>query len=137
MPGGQQVDASSGSSWSVSQRWRKIVAYDEELATRIRAIVGRRSGVSEKKMFGSLAFLVGGNMFCGVVGGDLLVRVGPAAYEATLARPHARQMDFTGRPMKGIVYIAREGIASADDLRAWVGQGLKFGRSLPPKQRGL
>jgi len=62
------------------------MAYDEELAARIRAIVGRRSGVSEKKMFGGLAFLVRGNMFCGVVGSDLMMRVGPDAYEAALAR---------------------------------------------------
>jgi len=104
------------------------VAYDEELATRIRAIVGLRSGVSEKQMFGGLAFLVDGNMFCGVVGSDLMVRVGPDAYEATLARPHARQMDFTGRPMKGLVYVSPQGIASADDLWAWVDQGLRIGR---------
>jgi len=109
------------------------MAYDEELAARIRAIVGRRSGVSEKKMFGGLAFLVGGNMFCGVVGRDLMVRVGPDAYKKTLTRPSARPMDFTGRPMKGLVYVSPEGIASADDLRAWVDQGLRFGRSLPPK----
>ena len=109
------------------------MAYDEALATRIRAIVRRHVGVSERKMFGGLAFLVRGNMFCGVVGGDLIVRVGPDAYEAALSQPHARQMDFTGQPMKGLVYISREGIASADDLRAWVGQGLRFGRSLPAK----
>lgn len=109
------------------------MAYDEELAQRIRAIVGRRSGVSEKKMFGGLAFLVGGNMFCGVVGRDLMIRVGPDAYKKTLTRPHARPMDFTGRPMKSLVYVSPEGIASADDLRVWVDQGLKFGRSLPPK----
>jgi TfoX/Sxy family transcriptional regulator of competence genes len=109
------------------------VAYDEELATRIRAIVRGRAGVSEKKMFGGLAFLVGGDMFCGVVGSDLMVRVGPDAYEAALARPHARQMDFTGRPMKGLVYVSPAGIASADELRAWVDQGFRFGRSLPPK----
>jgi TfoX/Sxy family transcriptional regulator of competence genes len=115
-------------SGNVGQHGRQRVAYDEKLATRIRAIVGRRSGVSEKQMFGGLAFLVGGNMFCGVVGSELMVRVGPDAYEATLARPHARQMDFTGRTMKGLVYVSPEGIASADGLRAWVDQGFRFGR---------
>jgi TfoX/Sxy family transcriptional regulator of competence genes len=130
---GQQRDAFIGSRGNVGQHGRQRVAYDEELAKRIRAIVGRRAGVSEKKMFGGIAFLVGGNMFCGVVGSDLMVRVGPDAYEATLARPHARPMDFTGRPMKGLVYVSPEGIVSADDLRAWVDQGLRFGRSFPPK----
>ena len=109
------------------------MAYDEGLAARVRAIVRRRTGVSEKKMFGGLAFLVDGNMFCGVVDRDLMVRVGADAYEAALARPHARQMDFTGRPMKGLVYVSSEGIASENELRAWVGQGLRFGRSLPAK----
>ena len=84
-------------------------------------------------MFGGLSFLVQGNMFCGVVGDELMVRVGPDSYEAVLSRPHAREMDFTGRALKGFVYVEKNGIESDKDLRAWVEQGLKYGRSLPAK----
>ena len=109
------------------------MAYDEKLAERVREVLRRRRGISEKKMFGGLAFLVKGHMACGVLGDDLMVRVGPDGYEAALRRDGARPMDFTGRPMKGMVYVGARGYRRAPSLRAWVEQGVSYARSLPPK----
>ena len=89
------------------------MAYDEKLADRIRQAVGPRGDVTEKKMFGGLAFLLDGKMFCGIVKDDLMVRVGPERYEAALAEAHVRPMDFTGRPMNGYVYVGRGGSTPA------------------------
>lgn len=80
--------------------------YDERLAGRVRAVMANADGVRERKMFGGLAFLLNGNMCCGVVRNDLMVRVGPDDYEQSLQRAHARAMDFTGKPMKGFVYVS-------------------------------
>lgn len=109
------------------------MAYDEKLADRVRGALKRRRGISEKKMFGGLAFLVNGHMACGVIGDELMVRVGPDAYDEALQKPGAREMDFTGRPMKGMVYVRPRGIRPASKLEAWVEQGLSYARSLPPK----
>ena len=109
------------------------MAYDEKLARRIRAEIGPMSGLMEKKMFGGVGFLVRGNMACGVHGDDLIARVGPARYEAALARPHARVFDMTGRPMSGWVMVAPAGVAADDDLRAWVQEGIEYALSLPAK----
>lgn len=110
------------------------MAYDEGLAARIRAALEERTPVVEKKMFGGVAFLVGGHMCCGVVANELCVRVGAARNEEALGRPHARPMDFTGRPMKGYVYVAAEGIRSGKALREWLRLGLDFVATLPPKR---
>ncbi|MBI5946867.1 MAG: TfoX/Sxy family protein [Chloroflexi bacterium] len=107
--------------------------YDTSLAERVRLAIAPLSPFSEMKMFGGIAFLVGGNMACGIVGDDLMVRVGPAAYDECLARPHARPMEFTGRPMKGMVYVGPAGI-SGDQLVAWIQLGLSYAGSLPPKR---
>lgn len=109
------------------------MAYDEEIANRIREALAQQDGVDEKKMFGGLAFMVHGHMCCGALGDEIMVRVGPDQYEAALAQPHARAMDFTGKPMRGMVYVGPEGIASDEDLAAWVGRGLAFVTGLPPK----
>jgi len=109
------------------------MAYDEGLAQRIREALDDVHGASEKKMFGGLCFLIRGNMCCGVVGEELMVRVGPDAYEEALALPHAREMDFTGRAMKGMVYVSTEGLAEDEDLAAWVGRGVAFAGTLPSK----
>ena len=109
------------------------MAYDEGLAQRIREALDERSDVAEKKMFGGLAFLLGGNMCVGVVGDDLLVRVGPHAYDEALCEPHARKMDFTGRPMKGLLFVAADGLESDADLHRWVARGVRFAGALPPK----
>ena len=109
------------------------MAYDEALAARIRTAFEGQPGVAEKKMFGGVAFMVDGNMACGVTSDELMVRVGPDNYEDALSRPHARPMDFTGRPMRGMVYVSRPGFQPDQDLAAWVESGASFARSLPPK----
>jgi TfoX/Sxy family transcriptional regulator of competence genes len=84
-------------------------------------------------MFGGLCFMVGGNMSCGVIGNELVVRVGKDAHDAALARPRARVMDFTGRPMAGWIYVVAEGVESEPVLVEWVERGIEFAKSLPPK----
>jgi TfoX/Sxy family transcriptional regulator of competence genes len=102
------------------------MAYDEGLAERIRGLLDERSDVSEKTMFGGIAFMVRGHMAVGVVKDDLMVRVGPEAYDALLRERHARPMDFTGRPMKGFVYVASAGLETDDALRSWVEHGVRY-----------
>lgn len=109
------------------------MAYDEILAERIRTLLFRRKGITERRMFGGLAFMVGGNMACGIVKDELMVRVGPDGYDDALAQPHARPMDFTKRPMRGMVYVGTVGFRTDEDLKAWVERGLRFARSLPAK----
>jgi TfoX/Sxy family transcriptional regulator of competence genes len=109
------------------------MAYDENLAERIRAVLKDQPAVSERKMFGGLAFLVAGNMACGIVGEELMLRLGKDGADAALDEPHTRPMDFTGRPMKSMVYVAPAGFASEQQLRAWVDRGVVYARSLPPK----
>jgi len=109
------------------------VAFDEGLAQRIREMLVTERGITEKRMFGGIAFLRDGNMVVGVVGHDLMVRVGPDHYEARLAEPNARPMNFTGKPMKGFVYVAPDGLASDADLIRWIGHGLAYACSLPRK----
>ena len=109
------------------------MAFDEAHADRIRDLLGSRSEVSERRMFGGIAFMVAGNMAVGVVHDDLMVRIDPADAERALAEPHTRPMDFTGRPAKNMVYVDAEGTASDTDLAAWVDAGADFASSLPPK----
>ena len=109
------------------------MAYDEGLAQRIRKLLEDRDEVVERRMFGGLAFLWRGNLCVGVVKEALMVRVGPAAHDEALSRPHARPMDFTGRPMKGLVYVAAPGLESDRALRAWLERGVWFAASLPAK----
>lgn len=109
------------------------MAYDEILAERIRTILARRKGITERKMFGGLCFMASGNMACGIVKDELMVRVGPDRYEEALAEPHARPMDFTKRPLKGMVYVSTKGIRTDEGLKTWVDRGMKFARSLPAK----
>ena len=109
------------------------MAYNEDLADRVRIALGARAGVVEKKMFGGLTFMVDGHMCCGVVQDMLMVRVGPDAHEDALAEPHARPMDFTGRALKGMVYVGSEGLQPDAALGRWVERGLAFVRSQPPK----
>ena len=109
------------------------MAYDEGLAQRVREALSERDGLTEKKMFGGLCFLLNGNMCCGIVRDELMLRVGPEAYEATLARPHAREMDFTGRAMRGMVYVGVEGLAEDADLAGWLEPAAAFAGELPAK----
>jgi TfoX/Sxy family transcriptional regulator of competence genes len=106
------------------------VAFDEGLADRVRGALAGVEGVTEKKMFGGLTFMLGGKMCCGVVGERLMVRVGPDAYEDALAEPFAAPMDFTGRPLKGMVYVDGDGFREDDALSRWVGKGVEFVNSL-------
>jgi hypothetical protein len=109
------------------------MAYDEGVAQRLRDLFQERTDVVEKKMFGGIAFMVSGHMCCGVNEHALMARVGPMQYEDALARPHAREMDFTGKPLKGFVYVAPEGFGSDEDLEAWVATCERFMATLPPK----
>lgn len=110
------------------------MAYDEDLAMRVRAVLADAdTEPREQKMFGGLAFMVRGHMTVGILGDELMVRVGKDAHEDALALPHTHPMDFTGRPMTGLVQVAPAGTADDDDLRAWVQRGLDFTRSLPAK----
>ena len=109
------------------------MAYDETLAERIRPSLSDHSGLSERKMFGGLAFMLSGNMCCCVTEHGLMVRVGPDAYADALAQPHAGLMDLTGRPMKGWVLVQLEGLASDAALSQWVQRGAEFAATLPPK----
>jgi len=108
------------------------VAYDEGLAERVRELLAMRVDVSERAMFGGLAFMVGGHMACGITGDDLMVRVGKERYDDALRQPHAREMDFTGRPMTGYVYVDAAGTAD-DALRDWVERGVAFVATLPAR----
>jgi hypothetical protein len=105
------------------------MAYDEGLAVRLRELLGERRDVFEKGMFGGLAFLIDGKMSVGIMGDDLLVRVGKARHEEALARPHARIMDFTRRPMPGWIIVASEGITEDDALADWVAWGVETATS--------
>jgi len=109
------------------------MAYDEGLAERVRDLFDSAPDVVEKKMFGGVAFMVAGNMACGIIGDDLLVRVARDDYDSTLALPYARQMDMTGRPMRGFVVVDAEGVAEDADLEEWVVRGIDFVETLPPK----
>jgi TfoX/Sxy family transcriptional regulator of competence genes len=110
------------------------MAYDEDLANRIRELIAAEDGVTEKKMFGGLAFLVGGNMSVAASGqGGLLARVDPADSEALVAKPHVERMEMRGRAMDGWLRVAPEGIRTKRQLEPWVRRGVAYARSLPAK----
>jgi TfoX/Sxy family transcriptional regulator of competence genes len=110
------------------------MAYDEDLANRVREVIGVESGLTEKKMFGGLAFLINGNMSVGVSGqGGLMVRVDPAETDALVAKPHARPFEMRGREMQGWLRVDSEGVRTKRELEPWVRRGVTYARSLPPK----
>lgn len=109
------------------------MAYDEALAHRIRTAMGGDAELSEKKMFGGVAFLHRGLMFVGVSGNKLMARVGKTNYEDSVGRRHVRVMDFTGKPMQGYVYVEAPGIASDEQLHFWLQRCKKFVSTLPAK----
>jgi len=113
------------------------VAYDEELANRVRELLADERAVSEMPMFGGLAFLVHGNMSVAVSSqGGLLVRVGPQESDTAAKRPHASVMQMGKRQMTGWIRVAPEGLKSKRELSAWVRRGVGFARALPPKGAG-
>ncbi|MBI4297572.1 MAG: TfoX/Sxy family protein [Chloroflexi bacterium] len=109
------------------------MAYNQKLAERVRHLLAGQPGIVEKSMFGGLTFMVMDNMCCGVLNNDLVVRVGPEHYQEALADPSARPMDFTGRPLKGMLYIGPKGCKTEKELKAWVDEALSFVVSLPPR----
>jgi TfoX/Sxy family transcriptional regulator of competence genes len=109
------------------------LTYDEGLAERIRDVLRSEPDLAERRMFGGLAFLSRGYMFVGIVDDRLMARVGPAQYDAARSLPHVREMDFTGRPMKGYVYVEPPGFEEDVDLETWVRRCRDFVETLPPK----
>ena len=109
--------------------------YDERLAERVRAALADCTGVSERKMFGGLAFLVDGKMCVGVLGRELVARVGAERYLDALKSPHARPMDFTGRVSRGMVYVSPAGVTRGAALRRWVEAGVTAAREAPVRRR--
>ncbi len=110
------------------------MAFSEKLAARLRRLLRQRRRVSEKQMFGGLAFLLRGNMCCGVHGDDLIVRLAPEDTDAALAQPGARVFDLTGRAMRGWILVGSRGTRAAPALRTWVGIAVRYAESLPAKR---
>lgn len=109
------------------------MAFDEGLAHRIRDLLQSRNDVEEKKMFGGLCFMISGHMAVGIIKDELMARVGPDQYEECLSAEHAKEMNFTGKAMKGMVYVTPAGLREDRDLEQWLNTCLTFIRSLPPK----
>jgi TfoX/Sxy family transcriptional regulator of competence genes len=110
------------------------VAYDEALAERIRDLLAPREAVTERKMFGGIGFMIGGNMACGVSStSELIVRLDPEEYDQGVAEPGARPFDMTGRPMKGWILVEADAVAGDAELAGWVDAGADYAASLPPK----
>ena len=109
------------------------MAYAEVVAGRIRKAFAKKKGITDKKMFGGLCFMMNGHMLCGVEKNNLVVRVGPDQYDRALKQKHARPMDFTGRPLKGFVYVAPQGYKTLLSLKKWLDLATDFVDSLPSK----
>jgi TfoX/Sxy family transcriptional regulator of competence genes len=111
------------------------MAYDEDLANRIRELIADADGLTEQRMFGGLAFLIGGNMSVAASGqGGLLVRVDPEETDALLKRPHASPFEMRGRSMRGWLRVEPDGVRTKRQLEPWVKRGVTYARSLPPKR---
>ena len=111
------------------------MAYDEKLAERVRAALANRDDVVEKLMFGGIAFMVRGHMSCGVVASTLMVRLAPADADRLMNAPHVRPMDFTGRPMRGFLYVDPPGTKTAATLRQWLERATAYAKAQPVKTR--
>jgi TfoX/Sxy family transcriptional regulator of competence genes len=109
------------------------MAFDEFLAVRIRKALGRKKGVEEKRMFGGLGFLLNANMLVGVWKNSMIVRLGPDEGKVALLEPHVKEFDITGKPMKGWVMVAAEGVADEGAVKGWVQRAVKFVGTLPAK----
>lgn len=109
------------------------MAFDEALAERVRKALGGNFKLAEKRMFGGLAFLLDGNMCHGIIGADLIARLGPSRAEQALAEPHTKVFDMSGRPMKGWVVVTASGLVDDQALKRWVGACVDHTRTLPPK----
>ena len=111
------------------------MAYDEKLAERIRSALSGKGEIAEKKMFGGICFLLQGKMCCGVLKDNFVARVDPNDSPAFLKESHVRPMDFTGRPMKGFLYVNQKALKSARELDRWIKRCLAFASSLPAKKK--
>lgn len=109
------------------------MAYDDAVADQIRKTLKRRRGITERKMFGGMAFMLHGNMVCGVIKKDIVLRLGEDRAAKALQEPHTRKMDFTGRVIKTMVYLSPQGYQSEDQLRSWIGRAFDYVKSLPAK----
>lgn len=110
------------------------MSFDEGLAQRIREYLQDYPGLEEKKMFGGLCFMISRHMCCGIVDDKLMARVGPDQYEGLLKREHTLEMDFTGRPMKGMIYVEPQGLNTDENLKEWLNLCIDFINTLPPKK---
>ncbi len=111
------------------------MAFDERLAQRVSVALEDVPDVREQQMFGGIAFLVGGHMACGIVGDELMLRLGEEGADAALDQPHVRPMDFTGRPMSTMVFVQPPGIESDSALAGWIGRAVTYVEALPPKTK--
>jgi TfoX/Sxy family transcriptional regulator of competence genes len=111
------------------------MAYDTKLVDRVRRAVAGKRRITEKKMFGGVAFLLDGRMFCGVASDDLMVRVGPEGHEEAMRKPHVRPMDFTGKPMKGYVFVGPDGCRTQRQIVVWVDRSTSFVATLSSHTR--
>lgn len=109
------------------------MAYDPNLAARVRQALARQKAVTEIKMFGGLCFTIRGNMCCGVLRDDLVLRVPRDRYEKILKQSHVRPMNFTGRPLRGFVFVGPKGHKTEKHLRGWIKASAAYAMSLPPK----
>jgi hypothetical protein len=109
------------------------MAYGKELAASARKALSRRRGYSERKMFGGICYMLSGNMCCGVLGEEVIIRLGPELAEKALRKKHTRVFDMTGRPMKGFVVVTKEGIRKDEALKTWLKEAADYASSLPPK----
>ncbi len=113
------------------------MAYNEAVAERIRKLLARRKGLAERKMFGGIAFMLNGNMCCGVVDDRIVLRLGKDGSNTALKEPHIEVMDFTGQPIRSMVYLDPDGYAREADLKQWLDRSVKFTSSLPKKESKL
>ena len=109
------------------------MAFDERLADRVLTVLADVPHVREQQMFGGVAFLVGGHMACGIVGTDLMLRLGQVGADEALDEPHVRLMDFTGKPMSTMVFVEPAGITTEKALADWIQKALAYVQTLPPK----
>jgi TfoX/Sxy family transcriptional regulator of competence genes len=109
------------------------MAYNPKMADDIRAVMGSHPGLTEREMFGGIAFMIHGNMAVGVSGDELMVRVGKDAHDDLVALPGARTFDMSARPMPGWLSVTSEGFQTENDFKAWVDRGVRFAESLPKK----
>jgi TfoX/Sxy family transcriptional regulator of competence genes len=110
------------------------LAYNEELAGRVREVLDGLPGFAERKMFGGLCFTLDGNICCGITGTDLMLRLGKAGATAALKEGYAREMDFTGKAIRSMIYVEPSGYTTDADLKAWLDRAVRFVQTLPPKK---